>query len=98
MRPSFICLIGYNKHAAMRCCKIFKTASLPVPEENQPDDINRSEDENWDWRAEKRQWSGAVTELACFALARMKNKDLIQIIDTKRGSLRYVCIFKDKEK
>jgi len=42
-------------------------------------------------------WSGAVTELACFSLARMKGKDLIEIIDTKRGLLRYVCIFRDKK-
>lgn len=68
-----------------------------MTEENQPDDIQRSDGENWNWETEIREWSGAVTELACFSLARMKDKDLIEIIDTKRGLLRYVCIFRDKQ-
>ena len=61
------------------------------------DDIERSDGENWDWEKETREWSAAATDYACFALARRKNKDLVQIIDTKRGILRFVCIFKDKE-
>ncbi len=65
--------------------------------ENQPNDVERSDGENWDWQTETREWSGAVTELACFSLARMKGKDLIEIIDTKRDLLRYVCIFRDKK-
>ena len=65
--------------------------------ENQPDDVKRSEGEDWNWQTETREWSGAVTELACFYLARIKGKDLIEIIDTKRGLLRYVCIFRDKK-
>lgn len=69
-----------------------------MTEDNQPDDIERSDDENWDWETETREWSAAATELACFALARIKDKDLIEIIDTKRGLLRYVCIFRDKER
>ncbi|MDF5729344.1 MAG: hypothetical protein PUP92_15320 [Rhizonema sp. PD38] len=67
-----------------------------MTEENQPDDFKKSDGENWDWQTETREWSSAVTELACFSLAKMKGKDLIEIIDTKRGILRYVCIFRDK--
>ncbi|WP_341527826.1 hypothetical protein WKK05_00225 [Nostoc sp. UHCC 0302] len=69
-----------------------------MTEENQPnDDFERSEDENWDWQTETREWSAAATELVCFALARMKNKDLVEIIDTKRGTLRFICIFREKK-
>lgn len=60
------------------------------------DEPERSAGENWDWRTETRDWSAAASELACFSLARMKDKDLIEIIDTKRGLLRYICIFKEK--
>ena len=48
-------------------------------------------------KTETREWSAAATELACFALARMNDKDLVEIIDTKRSILRFICIFKDKE-
>ena len=70
-----------------------------MTEENYPDDNEDSEGENWNPLAETREWSAAVTELACFAFAlvRTKGKDLIEIIDTKRGVLRFICIFKDKE-
>ncbi len=69
-----------------------------MTEENNPDDIEEnSEGESWNPLTETREWSAAATELACFALARMKNKDLVEIIDTKRGILRFICIFKDKE-
>ncbi len=68
-----------------------------MTEENYPDDNEDSEGENWNPLAETRDWSAAVTELACFSLARAKGKDLIEIIDTKRGLLRFICIFKDKE-
>jgi hypothetical protein len=67
-----------------------------MTEGNQPNDFEKSENENWDWQTETREWSAAATELACFAIARMKNKDLVEIIDTKRGILRFVCIFRDK--
>ncbi len=68
-----------------------------MTEENYPDDNEDSEGESWNPLTETRDWSAAVTELACFALARTKGKDLIEIIDTKRGVLRFICIFKDKE-
>ncbi len=68
-----------------------------MTEENYPDDNEDSEGENWNPLAETRDWSAAVTERGCFALARTKGKDLIEIIDTKRGVLRFICIFKDKE-
>ncbi len=69
-----------------------------MTEENNSGDIEEnSEGENWNPLTETREWSATATELACFALARMKGKDLIEIIDTKRGILRFICIFKDKE-
>ncbi len=65
-----------------------------MTEDNEPE---RRSGEDWDWRTETRDWSAAASELACFSLARMKDKDLIEIIDTKRGLLRYICIFRDKK-
>jgi len=64
-----------------------------MTEDNEPE---KRPGEDWDWQKETRDWSAAASELACFSLARMKGKDLIEIIDTKRGLLRYICIFKDK--
>lgn len=69
-----------------------------MTDESNSNDFERSDNENQDWRTETREWSAAATELACFPLARMKNKNLIEIIDTKRGTLRFICIFKDKDK
>ena len=49
-----------------------------MTEENNPDDIEEnSEGENWNPLTETKEWSAAATELACFALARMKDKDLV---------------------
>jgi hypothetical protein len=42
-----------------------------------------------------RDWSAAVTELACFALARRKGKRLVKIINTKKSSMPIICIFED---
>ncbi|MUG93331.1 hypothetical protein F7734_13195 [Scytonema sp. UIC 10036] len=63
--------------------------------QDQPDDIERSDGENWDWKTETREWSAAETELACFALARRKGKQLIKIINTKKPPMQFICIFKD---
>lgn len=60
-----------------------------------PGDGDNSEDENWDWRTETRDWSAAVTELACFALARSKGKRLVKIINTKKPPMPIICIFED---
>lgn len=69
-----------------------------MTEENNPNnDEENLEGENWNPLTETREWSAAVTELACFALARTKGKDLVKVIDTKRGILQFICIFKDKE-
>lgn len=69
-----------------------------MTEENNPGDIEEnSEGENWNPLPETRERSAAATELACFALARMKGEDLVEIIDTKRGILQFICIFKDKD-
>lgn len=48
-----------------------------MTEENDPDENEDSEGKNWNPIAETRDWSAAVTELACFSLARAKGKDLI---------------------
>jgi hypothetical protein len=40
-------------------------------------------------------WSAAVTELACFALARSKGKRLVKIINTKKPPMPIICIFED---
>jgi len=63
-----------------------------MTEENQP---NNPKEEEFDPVTDPRDWSVAVTELACFALARSKGKRLIKIINTKRSSMPIICIFED---
>jgi hypothetical protein len=58
---------------------------------DQPDD----QDEPFDPVTDPRDWSAAETELACFALARRKGKQLIKIINTKKPPMQFICIFKD---
>ncbi|WP_414553537.1 hypothetical protein [Anabaena sp. CCY 0017] len=63
-----------------------------MTDENQPDNPN---EENFDPITDHRDWSAAETELGCFALARSKGKRLVKIINTKKPSMRFICIFED---
>ncbi|MDF5725547.1 MAG: hypothetical protein PUP91_34885 [Rhizonema sp. PD37] len=65
-----------------------------MTEENQPD----NQEEPFDPVTDPRDWSAAETELACFALARSKGKQLVKIINTKKPPLQFICIFKDYSK
>jgi hypothetical protein len=56
--------------------------------QNQPE-------EEFDPVTDPRDWSSAVTELACFALAKSKGKRLIKIINTKKPPMPIICIFED---
>lgn len=83
-----------------KCCLDSRAQTIRgggVSKGSQPDDVRRTTNENWDWTTETREWSAAATGDRCFNLARLYNKDLDEIIDTKRVLLRYICIFKEKE-
>jgi len=62
-----------------------------VTQQDQPD----NQDEPFDPITDPRDWSAAETELACFALARSKGKQLVRIINTKKAPMRFICIFED---
>ncbi|AUB38528.1 hypothetical protein COO91_04498 [Nostoc flagelliforme CCNUN1] len=56
---------------------------------------NNSDEEEFDPVTDPRDWSAAETELACFALARSKGKQLVKIINTKKPPMPIICIFED---
>jgi hypothetical protein len=58
------------------------------------DGIKRSKGK-FDYLAETRDWSSAVTEERCKRLARSKGKRLVEIIDTEDEPLPIICIFED---
>ncbi len=62
---------------------------------NEKNEPNNPDDEEFDPVTDTRDWSAAVTELGCFALARRKGKRLVKIINTKKSSMSIICIFED---
>ncbi|MBE9197664.1 MULTISPECIES: hypothetical protein [unclassified Nodularia (in: cyanobacteria)] len=63
-----------------------------MSDDTQPE--NEGQDE-FDPITDTRDWSAAATELACFALARSKGKRLVKIINTKKLTMPFICIFED---
>lgn len=76
-----VCQDNSNKRYLIRRTLLVSSKIIrSMTEENNPDDIEEnSEGENWNPLTQTREWSAAATELVCFALARMKDKDLVEI-------------------
>ncbi|MBE9064055.1 hypothetical protein IQ256_24170 [cf. Phormidesmis sp. LEGE 11477] len=50
-------------------------------------------DPNWDPVTEERDWSAVVSPERCYRIARRTGRQVVEVIDTTKGDLRYICIF-----
>lgn len=51
--------------------------------------------EGWDATTERREWAAAVDADRCSRIAKRRNKRLVEVIDTGRPVLRFICILED---
>lgn len=48
---------------------------------------------SWDPVTEERDWSAVVSPERCYRIARRTGRRVVEVIDTTKGDLRYICIF-----